>query len=446
MSPKSTDDEEKDIGQSQREHPSSQDTTQSHDPEKQTSNNASHNDDDQKKLDDWDSPGDADNPLNWPTSKKAYHTLIPSTIAFVCTLGSSIITPGQESIMSDLGVSMEVSLLPYVLYVIGLAFGPMLAAPLSETFGRRAVYWTGMPVFMLFTLGAGFSNNIAALCICRFFSAVFGSPGLSIGSATISDIWTPLQRAAPMTFYVTTPFLGPAIGPLVGGFVAEKMGWRWTVWTLLFFEVACLSPALFMKETYKKAILRKRAKARGLRYPEPERTPVQAAKFFLRSTLTRPAHMFCVEPVVLCFTSYVSINFGTLYAFFAAFPYVFETQYGFGLGQVGLFFIGLGVGSTAGGAFIIVFSKLMYGRKIAQHGKVPPEAKLYLAMIGSLCLPVSLFWFGWTTQEKVHWMAPVVAEAIFGFGNLLIFMSSVLYVMDFYGMLSLDYDLRLEHY
>ena len=386
-----------------------------------------------QKLDDWDSPTDIDNPLNWPTRKKVYHTFIPSTIAFVCTLGSSIITPGQESIQRDLKVSKEVSLLPYILFVIGLAFGPMLAAPLSETFGRRAVYWTGMPLFMIFTLGAGFSNNIAALCILRFLSAVFGSPGLSIGSATISDIWTPLQRATPMTFYVTTPFLGPAIGPLVGGFVAEKMGWRWTMWTLLFFGVACLSPALFMKETYKKAILRRRARARGLRYPEPERTPMQAAKFFLKSTLTRPVHMFCVEPVVLCFTSYVSINFGMLYAFFASFPYVFETQYGVGLGAIGLTFLGLGVGVLAGGTFIVVFSRLMYRKKVAQHGKVPPEAKLYQAMIGSLCLPGSLFWFGWTTQEKVHWMAPVVAEALFGFGNLLIFMSSVLYVMDFYG-------------
>ena len=115
----------------------------------------------EKKVDDWDGPEDADNPQNWARSKKIWHTAIPSIIAFICTLGSSIITPGRDSIMQDLGVSAEVALLPYVLYVAGLAFGPMIAAPCSETFGRRAVYLTGMPLFAVFNLGAGFSNNIA---------------------------------------------------------------------------------------------------------------------------------------------------------------------------------------------------------------------------------------------------------------------------------------------
>ena len=69
-----------------------------------------------------------------------------------------------------------------------------------------------MPVFALFILGAGFSSNIASLTVCRFFAGVFGSPGLSIGGATLSDIWQPHERAIPWAVYVTTPFLGPAIG------------------------------------------------------------------------------------------------------------------------------------------------------------------------------------------------------------------------------------------
>ena len=164
-------------------------------------------------CDDWNGPDDPENPLKWPRWKKAYHTFIPAAIAFVCTLASSIYTPGRESLMAEFSVTAEVSLFPYVFYVLGLASGPMIAAPMSETYGRRAVYLTAIPVFALFTLGSGFCNNIAALTICRFFSGVFGSPGLSIGSATLADIYTPAERALPMAIYITTPFLGPAIGP-----------------------------------------------------------------------------------------------------------------------------------------------------------------------------------------------------------------------------------------
>ena len=194
-------------------------------------------------------------------------------------------------------------------------------------------------------LGTQADNTSATtVAICRFFAGVFGSPGLSIGSATLSDMWLPHERAVPMSIYVTTPFLGPAIGPLVGGYVSYSKGWRWTQWVLLFFTVVCLTPALGMKETYKPVLLRRRAKARGMQVKTSGRTPLQSAKFFLRSTLTRPIHMAVVEPVVALFTLYIAINFSMLYAFFAAFPYVFATVYGFGIRSTGLTFLGLGVG------------------------------------------------------------------------------------------------------
>lgn len=120
---------------------------------------------------------------------------------------------------------------------------------------------------------------------------------------------------------------------------------------------------------------------------------------------------------------------------------MFETSYGFGLGSIGLTFLGLGVGVLIGGGIIIWFSRFVYQRQAAQlrkagrNPKVPPENRLYIAMIGSVLLPCSLFMFGWSAQERVHWMCPIVAEALFGCGNLLIFMASVMYVMDFYGPL-----------
>lgn len=161
---------------------------------------------------DWEGPDDPANPQNWSKGLKSYHTFIPSAVALVCTTASSIITPALQEIQRDLNVSRELALLPYVLYVLGLGAGPLLAGPASEKFGRRMVYQVGMTGFALFTLGAGFSSDIASLTVCRFFAGVFGSPGLTIGGATLADLWQPHERAIPWAVYVTAPFLGPAIG------------------------------------------------------------------------------------------------------------------------------------------------------------------------------------------------------------------------------------------
>lgn len=87
--------------------------------------------------------------------------------------------------MEEFSCSEITSELPFALSVLGLAFGPVLAAPLSETFGRRAIYLTSIPTFGLFILGASFSKSLAALAICRFLAAIFGSPCATIGNGTL---------------------------------------------------------------------------------------------------------------------------------------------------------------------------------------------------------------------------------------------------------------------
>lgn len=109
-------------------------------------------------------------------------------------------------------ISTTVALLPISLYVLGTAFGPMIAAPLSETLGRRVVYFLCLPIFGLFIVGAGFSKSLASLLVCRFFAGVFGSPPMSIGAGTNADIYPPEQRGVNTAFFILAPFLGPVLG------------------------------------------------------------------------------------------------------------------------------------------------------------------------------------------------------------------------------------------
>jgi hypothetical protein len=322
---------------------------------------------------------------------------------------------------------------------------------LSETFGRRPVVFISLPIFALFILGTGFAPNMAALVVLRFFAGFFAAPSLSMGSGTLSDIWPPEKRSGPMSLYVATPFFGPAIGPLLGAAVSRPLGWRWTSWLILFFIIVLvIAPAPFYIESYKPILLRQRAKKRGLPVP---RSPTEGLSWpkvittYCAKTLTRPMHMLLTEPIIAAFNGYSAFNFGLLYAFFAAFPYVFKREYGFDSLSTGLTFLGLGVGVICAAVYIFVFSNKYYKPRVreavAQNepkpnfatSRIAPEKRLPLAMVGGPTLTIGLFLFGWSAAYRVHWIVPTIAEAFFGFGNMLIFMCCMMYITDTYGPL-----------
>lgn len=54
----------------------------------------------------------------------------------------------------------------------------------------------------------------------------------------------------------------------------------------------------------------------------------------------------------------------------------------------------------------VVFSKRYARHLIAAGGRLPPKARLPIYYIGSVCLPIGLFWLAWTVQASIHWIVP----------------------------------------
>jgi MFS family permease len=114
--------------------------------------------------------------------------------------------------MRTFEISRTVALLGLTSFTLGIGLGPMATAPLSEFYGRRIIYLVSSPVFMLFTLGAGFSMSFPGLVICRFFAGLAGSPALAVGAGTNADLFLPRQRAIATSMFLAAPFAGPALG------------------------------------------------------------------------------------------------------------------------------------------------------------------------------------------------------------------------------------------
>ena len=385
--------------------------------------------------------------LRWNIRKNAADNegllrAIPAIFAFTVTFGSSVYTPGYLEVSRRFNVSPTAAILGLSLYVLGLAFGPVLAAPISETKGRKVVYLTTLPVAALFTLGAGFSKSLRSLVITRFFAGFFASPVLAVGGGTNNDLWFPVYRANATSLFLLAPFLGPALGPVLGGFVAQHKGWRWTQWLILFVMVPAYLFSLGMEETYKKILLQKQAKKLGLPPPPRGLTGLPAMKFLLTVTLVRPVRMLLTEPIVILFSLYTGFNFSVLFGFFDAFPIVFGGVYGFSIGLTGLCFLGIGLGCALGSTTGLLINRLYYNplhaKSLAQGrgGVVAPEYRLYSAMMGSFGIPVSLFWFAWTAQADIYFISPILATIPFAWGNMSVFMAAAMYLSDAYGPLN----------
>ncbi|KAF1983308.1 putative bicyclomycin resistance protein [Aulographum hederae CBS 113979] len=391
---------------------------------------------------DWSGPDDPENPHNWSNLKKGYHVVIPGLFGFVVTFASSVFTPAVPQIVERFHVSRTAAILGLSLYVLGLAFGPVLAAPISETKGRRIVYIVSLPVSMLFTLGAGFSQSFGSLLVCRLLAGATGGPCLAVGAGTNADLFPPQKRAIATSLFLMAPFLGPSLGPFIGGFAAQYESWRWTQWCILFAGLPVFIFSAGMQETYKKIILQNRAKK--LNIPPPPKvgpTGLAAIKFLITVTLLRPLHMLFSEPIVAFLSLYTGFTFAVLFTFFAAFPIVFSGVYGFTPSQTGLTFLAVGLGVCIASTTAIIWDRTLYQKQhrkvIAAGGAfVAPEYRLYAAMFGSFGVPIGLFWFAWTARSDIHFMVPIVAMIPFAWGNLSIFISSALYLVDTYGALN----------
>lgn len=93
------------------------------------------------------SSADPDNPKAWSPKKKLTNVGIIALMAILSPLASSMFTPGISQIAEDLDADVQEVIATTTGFVIMLGVGPLLLAPLSETFGRRRVYVYCFTVF-----------------------------------------------------------------------------------------------------------------------------------------------------------------------------------------------------------------------------------------------------------------------------------------------------------
>lgn len=97
-----------------------------------------------------------------------------SYASWVVVLYSTSYTATVEGIMAEFGIgSRTVATLGLTTYLLGLAVGSVIVAPMSELYGRRIVYLVCMGVFVLLIIPCGLATSLEAIVVVRLIGCVF---------------------------------------------------------------------------------------------------------------------------------------------------------------------------------------------------------------------------------------------------------------------------------
>jgi multidrug resistance protein len=344
-------------------------------------------------------------------------------------------TPGIAQIADDLNTTETTVIGATTGFVCMLGIGPLLLAPLSETFGRRKIYLFCFSIFALLQIPTALAPNVGCLIAVRSVSGFFGSVGIANGGGTISDMFIPDQRAGVFGWYLLGPLLGPTLGPLFGGIIVQRLGWRWVFWVMtIICMVNTLAGYFFLRETYAPVILSRRrasyednGNGKKYRYKGEDTRPIRQK---VTSSLSRPPKIFA-QPIVATMAVYQALIFGTTYSLYTNMQPIYSDSYGFTTEQVGLLYLGPGSGFLFAVWFLVPKIDDIY-KKLAKRndGKAKPEFRLPLANIGAVFIPISLFWFAWTVQAHVHWFASIASTFFYGIGQVMILNCTQNYYID----------------
>lgn len=385
-------------------------------------------------------PGDVENPKEWSAARRWYCTVVAIILVVNATFASSSPSGSLAGIAEHFHVSKEAAGLVITLFLLGYVAGPLVFAPLSEFYGRRYIFLGTFTCYLAFNFLCAFAPNFASLLIGRLLTGTFASAPLTNSPGVLADLWGPIERGNAMAVFSMMTFIGPALGPVVSGFLELKKDWRWNFYVLLWMGGFTQVLMLTIPETHPPTVLinkARRIRATGVEEHANLLAPAEAEGRKLgdmfKVALIRPWQIL-FDTISLLIAIYVSVVYLLLYMLFTIYPIVFQEKRGWNSGVGELPLIGTAIGACIGGAVIFYVSTLDKKKMLAGQPR-NPEDRLPVAMFGGILFAMTMFWFAWTAEfNSIHWIVPTLAGTFLAASILLIFVAYLNYLTDTYLM------------
>lgn len=305
----------------------------------------------------------------WLDRRTPPHILTLVVLTGVSALNMNMVLPSLPSLARFFDADYAVVALTISGYLGLTAVLQLIIGPLSDRYGRRPVILVSFGIFLLATLGCAFARSIEMFLAFRMVQAAVAS-GIALSRAIVRDMVPPDEAASQIGYVTMGMSLMPMIGPMLGGFLDETLGWQ-SVFAVTFLAGAAALALIWadLGETNRAPSLSFAAQFRA--YPELARS-----------------RRFWGYALTAAFAS------GTFFAFLGGGPWVATEVLLMSPAELGFYFGFIAVGYMAGNFLsgryasrVGLNGMMMYGALVATFGMA---LAIVLLAVG-LAHPISFF-------------------------------------------------------
>ena len=240
-------------------------------------------------------------------------------------VGMGLITPSITIIKADFNLTSDMVQLTLTVFIIAAGIGQLVFGFLSDRYGRRPILLTGSFLFFASSITSVFSPNILFLLIMRFVQGLGAAACMSMARVIINDSFNKTEAAEKLSLITAIMVIFPLISLILGGFIAQTIGWVGTMYVFFIFGLIILTGSIYnISET-------KIAKINNLNFSKISNSFLDVLK----------------NTKFLNFTFIGSIQTGVFFSSFGFMPYefarlgVYPLEFGFWLSFTGIgYFLG----------------------------------------------------------------------------------------------------------
>ena len=152
---------------------------------------------------------------------------VTSVGAFVTPLQAAIVAVALPAMGPALHLSFAAAIWVQAVFLLAMAVLLIPLGRLADQYGRVHFYLAGIVVFSVGSLLCGLSTSALWLILSRIVQGA-GAALLSVTSAAIvTAVFPPQERGRALGYNVMAVYIGLSIGPPLGGFLVDAVGWRW---------------------------------------------------------------------------------------------------------------------------------------------------------------------------------------------------------------------------
>ena len=180
----------------------------------------------------------------------AYTVVVLGLLTMFGPLSLDLYLPALPQLADDLNASPSAAQLSITACLVGLAFGQLVAGPMSDRLGRKRPLIVGLLAYVLASAACAFAPSAMILALLRLVQGLAGAAGIVISRAIARDLYSGRALMIFFSRLLLVAGLAPVIAPIIGGQLSRVMSWRGIFGVLAGFgAVLLLAGWLGLKET-----------------------------------------------------------------------------------------------------------------------------------------------------------------------------------------------------